>query len=318
MPAVVYAPVTLNNYQIYLTITGIVLGAGTDVNIEQGGISGLRELVGVRMGDQPKAQQDGMYPGYNLLGSRAVQVNWQIIRPSGTIEAAIAKLTGAWQNIADPSTVILRAGDFLKQYALGTNTPVSSMQVQLPNRAYPLLVFGRPTKLGTKVDAQFQWGNVVIPSEFTCSDSLVYDSNIVYATCGLPNPTSGLTFNATPPFVFGASSGGSFTLNNTGLYNTPPLFVVKGPCTNPVIINQTTSAQIKLNTTLGASDTLTVDCQNGAVTLNGTANRNNIVDPTSSLFTLAPGNTTIQFGSTDGTAVTGTLSGYILPAYSTV
>ncbi|MGN6724107.1 MAG: phage distal tail protein [Marmoricola sp.] len=316
MPAVVYAPVTLNPYQIYLSITGIVLGAGTDVNVQA--IRGLRSLLGVRQGDQPKAQQDGTYPGFNLLGSRTVQVDWRIIRPSGTTEAALAQLSAAWQNIIDPSTVILRAGDFLRQYALGSNTPVSSMQVQLPNRAYPLLVFGRPTKMDLPIDTSFQWGDLTIPTEFTCTDGLVYDSNIVYASTGLPNPTSGLTFNATPNFVFGASSGGTLTLNNTGLYATAPFFKITGPCTNPAIVNATTGAQVKLNTTLGASDTITVDCQNGAVTLNGSANRNNIVDPASTFFTVAPGSTTIRFTSTDGTAIAGTLTGYLLPAYSTV
>ena len=315
MPAVVYAPASLQNYQIQLP-NGTVLGAGTDVNVQA--IRGLRALAGVRTGDQPKAQQDGAYPGYNLLGSRTVQIDWRIIRPSGTVEAAIQELSAGWQNVIDPSTVNLRAGDLLRQYALGTSTPTSSLQIQLPNRPYPLLVFGRPTKMDLPVDTSFQWGDITIPTEFTCTDGLLYDANIVTGNCGLPNPTSGLTFNATFNATFGASSGGSFTLNNTGLYTTPPVFMIQGPCTNPSIINQTTGAQVKLNTTLGASDTVIVDCQNGAVTLNNTANRNNTVDPTSQFFQLAPGNTTIQFASTDSTAVTGTLTGYLLPAYSTV
>ncbi|BCT75535.1 hypothetical protein SCMU_13770 [Sinomonas cyclohexanicum] len=54
------------------------------------------------------------------------------------------------------------------------------------------------------------------------------------------------------------------------------------------------------------------------MTLNGTANRNNIVDPTSTFFTLPPGPTSLQFSSSDSAAVTGTLTGYIVPAYSTI
>jgi hypothetical protein len=312
----VFAAASLQSYQIQLP-NGTVLGAGTDVNIQA--IRGLRTLSGIRSGDQAKAQQDGMYPGFNLLGSRTVQVDWRIIRPSGTAEQAIAELTAGWQNVIDPSTVVLRAGDYLKQYALGTQTvTVSSLQIQLPNRTYPLLVFGRPTKLDLPVDTAFQWGDITIPTEFTCTDGLLYDANIVSASCGLPNPTSGATFPATFNLTFGSSSGGSINLNNTGLYNTPPVFMVQGPCSYPVIINQTTGQQIRLNTTLAASDTIIIDTQSGAVTLNGTANRNNIVDPTSTFFQLAPGQTTVQFSSTDGTAVAGTLTGYLLPAYSTV
>jgi hypothetical protein len=316
VPAVVYAAASLANYQIQLP-NGTVLGAGTDVNVQA--IRGLRTLAGVRTGDVPRAQQDGMYPGYNLLGSRTLQIDWRIIRPSGTTEQAIAELTAGWQNVIDPSTVVLRSGDYLRQYAgLGTALPVSSLQIQLPNRTYPLLVFGRPTKLDLPVDTSYQWGDITIPTELTCTDGLLYDANIVTASTGLPNPTSGLTFNATPNFTFGSSSGGSITLNNTGLYQTAPFFKIAGPCTNPAIVNQTTGQKIKLNTTLGPADVISVDTQSGTVTLNGTANRNNVVDPTSAFFQLPPGTTNIQFTSTDGTAVTGTLTGYLLPAYSTV
>ncbi|WP_229232956.1 phage distal tail protein [Sinomonas cyclohexanicum] len=138
------------------------------------------------------------------------------------------------------------------------------------------------------------------------------------ASCGLQNPTSGGTFPATFNYTFGASSGGSITLNNTGLYNTPPYLVVKGPCQNPAITNNGTGQYIRLNTTLTGADTLAIDTQSGTVTLNGTANRNNIVDPTSTFFTLPPGPTSLQFSSSDSAAVTGTLTGYIVPAYSTI
>lgn len=316
MPALVFASVTLANYQIALP-NQTVLGAGTTVNLQA--IRGLRSLMGLRMADQPKAQQDGSYPGYNLLGPRVVQVDWRVFNPNVGTETALANLTGGWQNIQDPATTVLRAGDYLRQVAgVGTALNLGALQVQLPNRAYPLLVFGRPTKLDIPVDANFQYGDVTVPSEFTCTDPLIYDAHVVTANTGLPNPTSGARFNATFNLTFGSSTGGSITLNNTGLYQTAPFFVIQGPCTNPAIINQATTQQIKLNMALDASDTVTVDCQSGAVTLNATANRNNVVDPTSQFFTLNPGASTVQFTSTDGTAVAGTLTGYLLPAYSTV
>lgn len=316
MAVIVYANNSLGNYQVILP-NGTIVGAGTTVNLTA--VRGLRSLINTRTGDVPKAQQDGAFPGYNLLGVRVVQIDWLVFNPAVNTESAMANLTAGWQNVKDPTTVVLRVGDWLRQQAnIGPTLPVSSLQIQLPGRTYPILVFGRPTKLDTPVDLNFQYGNVTAPSEFTCTDALIYDAVITSASCGLQNPTSGGTFPATFNYTFGASSGGSITLNNTGLYNTPPYLVVKGPCNNPAITNNGTGQYIRLNTTLTGSDTLAIDTQSGTVTLNGTANRNNIVDPTSTFFTLPPGSTSLQFSSSDSAAVTGTLTGYIVPAYSTI
>jgi len=42
----------------------------------------------------------------------------------------------------------MTAGDWLRQNAgIGTIKPVSMLQIQLPNRTYPLYLFGRPTNV---------------------------------------------------------------------------------------------------------------------------------------------------------------------------
>lgn len=315
MPAVVFAAVTLAPYQVYVSSTSTILGAGTDVGLIS--ISGLRDLPTIRQGNANRGQKDSMWPGLNLVGERTVGINYQITQASTTTEAALAAVTAAHQNVIDPSTICMTAGDYLRQKAgFGAVKPIYAGMVQLPNRANPLIFFGRPVRFSAPIDPNFQYGRVNISSEWSCPDGLMYDNVVISGQCGLPNPTSGLTFPATFDLTFGSSSGGSFQMDNTGAYITAPFFTITGPVSYPIITNQTTGQQIKLNIVIGASDKLAIDCQSGTVTLNGTANRNTSVDITTTFFGLTPGLNTIGFASADSTAVTSQLTGYALPAYS--
>ncbi|MDQ0241154.1 phage distal tail protein [Arthrobacter bambusae] len=315
MPAVVFVAATLSNYQIYISSAGAILGNGTDINFM--GTTGLRDLPPIRQGNVNRGQRDGALPGLNLIGERTVGINYQITRTTGGTEAALALATAAHQNVIDPSTVCMTSGDYLRQQAgVGASKPVYGAMVQLPSRPAPLIFFGRPVRFTAPIDTDFQYGRINISTEWSCPDGLLYDNTILTGSCGLPNPTSGMTFPATFNLTFGASSGGTFQLNNTGAYTTFPYFTITGPVANPVIQNQATGQQIKLNITLAASDVLGVDCQSGTVTLNGTANRNNTVDISTTFFGLGPGNNTIGYGSSDSTAVASQLTGYALPAYS--
>jgi hypothetical protein len=307
--------VTVSAWQIQLP-TGTVVGAGTNVNIVS--ITGLRDLGGLRTSDQPRAQSDGTYPGLNQLGERAVQIVWDVTLATGGVESALQTLAAAYQNIADPGSVCMTAGDYLRQQAsVGTNKPVSMLQIQLPNRTYPFYLFGRPTKYNPPIDLNYQYGKIQIATEWSSADGVIYDGHVVSASAGLPSPTSGMSWPASFPWTFGSSSGGSFSLNNTGAYPAKPFFVINGPISYPVLTNTNTGAFMALDIPLASGDVLTVDHQAGVVTYNG-ANRNNVVRVGSSFFTCAPGNSTIQITSGDSVTVTGTATGYLLPTYSAV
>lgn len=306
---------TVSAWQIQLP-TGTVVGAGTSVNIVS--IIGLRDLAGVRGSDQPRAQSDGVYAGLNQLGERAVQIVWDVTLASGGVESALQTLAAAYQNVADPASVCMTAGDWLRQQAgVGTSKTVSMLQIQLPNRSVPFYLFGRPTKYSPPIDLNYQYGKVQIATEWSSPDGVIYDGTLVSGNAGLPSPTSGMSWPASFPWTFGSSSGGSFSLNNTGAYPAKPFFKINGPISYPVLTNTNTGAFIALDIPLASGDVLTVDHQAGVVTYNG-ANRNNVVRVGSSFFTCNPGNTTIQITSGDSTAVTGTATGYLLPTYSAV
>lgn len=306
---------TLTAYQVQLP-TGTIAGAGTSIGLKS--ISGLRDLPATRYQDQNRGQADGAYPGTSYLGERILQIVWELTLATN-LEGTLTSLAAGFQNIADPASVVMTGGDYLLQQSGAGNAgkPVSALTIQLPNRANPFTVFGRPSKYNAPIDTDYQYGRVNVSSEWTSPDGILYDGTVISSgPIGLPSPTSGLAFPAAFPWSFGSSTGGTATLNNTGSYPTPPLLVINGPLSYPQITNQTTGEYLSLNIVLGSSDTLTASHQTGTLTLNGSANRNNTVMAGSTFFNLGPGNTTLTFSSKDAVAVTGTCNAYILPAYS--
>lgn len=308
----------LGNFQLQMP-NGTFLGAGTGVELI--GITGLLDMPAVRQQDAPRGQRDGNIPGMNYLGERVVTVTYQITRTpnGGPPETYRALCSTAHKNLSDPSKLVLSSNDYLRQFAgSGPVKPVAFVQVKLPDRDEPIGFFGRVTKYSTPLDLDYGHGRINIATQWTCPDGLLYGTNIATGSCGLPNPTSGLTFPATPPFSFGSSTGGSFLIQNTGSYTANPFFVIDGPASIPTIYNNVTGQRIRLNILLGNGDQLTVNTQSGVVTLNGTTNRNNDVDIVSDFFSLPAGMSSIGFSTIDPTAVTGKLTAYILPTYDTL
>jgi len=69
---------------------------------------------------------------------------------------------------------------------------------------------------------------------------------------------------------FGSGVGETITLSGNGLYF--PTVTIVGPCTDPIIRNNTTSLQIQVTGTFTGSDTIVVDMENETVTQNGSTN----------------------------------------------
>jgi hypothetical protein len=148
---------------------------------------------------------------------------------------------------------------------------------------------------------------------------------------GLPQPEGGLGFNATPNFSFGGgSAGGYLAAYNNGQFEMRPVLVITGPCTNPMVTNQSLAndPSIGFNITLNTGDTLTIDT--GAPTALYLPSGGSV--PASVLragmdsnrwWNLAPANgpegiggpNNLVFTSSDGTQVAGTLTVYSADAY---
>lgn len=303
------------DYQVQLP-NGTVIGNGTSVGLL--GISGLRSLPGLHANDLDKAQADGSSPGTSYLSERPVGFQFRISSPPGGLEAAVASVSASWQNIKDPSSVAMVGGDYLTQQATGGSKPVSALQVQLPGRPAPLFLLGKPTKFDLPIDVDYQYQFVVVSTEWTVPDGVLYDAGVVASPAiGLPTSVAGAAFPAPFPISFGASSGGSATITNGGTYDAKPVFQFTGPLIRPRVTNGSTGDFIQLNLTLGVGDVVTVDTQSKVVRLNG-VNRNNTVDIGTTFFSLPSGPTTVQLTSGDGAPTTGTLTAYLLNTYSVV
>lgn len=269
-----------------LSYNGLTFGAGCDVQLVS--ITGLREKPAVRQGDVPRPRQHGSFGGRTLFGDRIVVATLEVFGPTvSPFETVLAQIAAAFPNVADPALQL-------------------PLQFMMPGWTTPRMVTGRPTKGGFPVDADYQAHKALIPVEITCTDPLIYDTATVTAIAGLPVPTAGMHFPATFNLAFGASSGGSIALPNAGDEAAPVVFTFAGPVTWPVLTMG--SQMLGFQITLGASDTLVVDCDARTVVLNGSASRLGSLMPGSSWLYIPKGGTSVAFSSVDSVAVAGTVT----------
>jgi hypothetical protein len=80
------------------------------------------------------------------------------------------------------------------------------------------------------------------------------------------------------PFGFTPSGSGSVTAANAGTIDTPATFTILGAVSNPQIQQQSTGKLIVLSGDLAAGSTYTVSTAARTVTLDGTADRGNLID----------------------------------------
>lgn len=305
----------LQDYQVQLP-DGSVVGAGTQIGLDS--ITGLRSLAPVRSDDAPRPQHDGTVLGYSLLGARAVVFTFQLAAPIGGLEAALAQLAANWTNIRDPSTAAMTGASYLTGVAAPGGLPVSALYVKLPGRALPLMLLGKPTKYDVPVDQNYQYQYVLVTCEWTIPDGALYDAGAVSsATTPLGQATSGLSWPAPFPWSFGASTGGTATVTNSGTYPARLLIRFNGAVNRPRLTDIATGKFIQINLALVAGDVITVDTANLNVQLNGAA-RNNAVEAGSSFLIAKPGQNTYGFTSADAILPTGTVTVFLLSTYSTI
>ncbi len=303
----------LQDFQIQLP-DGTVVGAGCPVGFTE--VTNLRGSGALRDADLDVPDGDGALPGLSLVGAKTVGITFSMTAPAGGLEAALAVLTRNWQNVSDPGTVALKAGQYLTAVAMG-QTPTSCLQFKLPGRPVPLLAIGRPGKLDLPVGLDYQYQQVEVPAEWKVLDGLIYDATVNTATANLPQTTNTATFPLPFPIVWGQSSNNTLQALNGGNYRAKPVFVITGPATTPRIVNTSTGQYLRLNLTLVAGDVVVIDTQARTVTLNG-SNRNNAVDTGSTFHSVPSGGTSFSFSSQGTTSEAGQLTVYTLNTYSTV
>ncbi len=258
---------------------GLAFGPGTDVHLVA--IDGLRDTTQIASGDVAKARTDGASPGVNTMGERVLTLTFMVFAPSRTFESVLADITAAFQPQSNPNALQV-------------------LQFQLPEWPAPRQVSGRTTQGALPIDTDYQYFKGTVILQFTCPDPLIYESVAKSASSGLPAPTAGLSFPATPPFMFGQSVGGNVFVEN-GNVPAPFLMTITGPCTNPLM--RLGSQYLGFEVTLAATDYLVIDTKKKTAMLNGTGNRTNTILTGSTWLRIPKGSSNIGISSTDPVAV---------------
>lgn len=128
-------------------------------------------------------------------------------------------------------------------------------------------------------------GNLILVSPLTYSHAI---STVVSVQGRIYNLIYGTS-------ISGSNNSGS--VSNGGTTTTYPSLTITGPCTNPIIRNQSTGAQIALSVTLAGNDVIVIDPDLRSITLNGNPARNLLVNG-STWWGLPSGSTTIGFVAT--------------------
>lgn len=236
-------------------------------------VEGLEDLPQLRVQDDTRGFQDGMFTGRDFLSGRTVVFNLQIMNDSNaTMQTYLAELKANLQ---------------FQQSGTGV------LQMLLPGRAVQRLV-ARVRRRSIRIDPEYTYGKALATVEFFCPDPRVYDDAEILI--GL-NPTSqvGRPYDRIYNLVYTTPSGAtsSFaTAANAGNVTVFPLFTLTGAMTSPIIVNSTTGQSIPIGLTMSAADTLVIDPDLRSVTYNGLPARN-LVSNTAQWFGFPPGNTTI-------------------------
>jgi len=262
----------------------LLVGDGTSYDLRV--VDGLASQPEVRSQDRALLLRHGSVAGLDYLGVRSFTVEFDVIEPTAaTLSTLVAALSAAFVASESESVVAFQ----IPGVAAGVKSQVSA----------------RVRRRDIPIGFEFAQGVVTVAIEFVATDPRIYSQVESSVSVGLASNGGGLEFAASPDFTFGAvSTGGEMTVENEGDFPAPVVFRIDGPCTDPVIENQTVGSSIKLNLVVAASTYVLVDTEARTILLNGTASRYSALDSTSVWFDLAAGNNTIDFKAATTTAAT--------------
>ncbi len=272
--------------QWQMNYNGLTFGSGTEIQLTK--IAGLRGLPDIRNGDTPRPRADGMLGGLDFAGARTIDLTLTVVGSNAAdLEYQLSALDAAFtQQVQTPLPLVYQTG-----------------------QAENLQVFCRPRKRTEPVDFNYQGAYYAeVTVELVTLDPRIYTTIASGKSISLPTPSGGMHFPATFPLTFGGGGSPNTAIcTSNGAYTTPLYCTIYGPCTNPLITNNTTGAELAFAITLGSTDWLYIDMDAHNVTLDGSASRRNAVVPGSTFFDLQPGANSISFNSGDSTYVAGYL-----------
>jgi Siphovirus-type tail component, C-terminal domain/Phage tail protein RIFT-related domain len=263
----------INNWEF--AYNGLTFGGANDIGVTS--VTGLSP-ANARIDEVEKAGDHGSYIFAQFLEARTI-----------TIEGDVTGISA----IDFESKINLLRAAFIPQL-----TP-QPLQMAVPGDVQKL-AYCVPTKIDFPIDISYQTFYETWTVEFMAEDPRIYSNatNVVDIYPAIPN---GISFNFVFSINFGGTSGGSLTQSatNNGTFPSPPVVLLHGPMTNPVLTNLTTGKYMRLAISIGELETLTLDFYAKTAILNNLSSRYSSVVPGSSWWPLQPGANTVRL-SADG------------------
>lgn len=271
-----------------------LLGEGSPFALVQ--VEGLLDLPALQTADRLRLRRHGQTPGDDWAQSRSVVFQLEVDAEDTT------ELNSAMSTLLD----ITRPGD-----------PESPLTVQIPGVAGggKRRLNVRPRRRQVPINLDFFYGLPIATVEMVATDPRIYDATAWRLQTALPSGTGGLSFAATSPLYYEASSEtGDVEAENEGTFPVSPVMRIDGPVTNPSITHLEKGYTLDFTITLGTGDYLLIDAESRSVLLNGSSNRYSTLSSTSQWWDLDPGANTIRFRS-DANTEAAVLTAYYRSAW---
>lgn len=271
-----------------MSYNGLTFGASTEIALTK--IDGLRGLPEIRSNDSARPRADGMLAGLDFAGVRTITLTLTVVGQSAIdLETQLSALDAAFTHqVLTPLPL---------QYAYGDGA----------NK----VVYCRPRKRTEPLTFNYQaayYAEVTI--ELATIDPRIYAVSTSSVNISLPIAGTGIGFSIGPfPIGFGSNAiPNTGTLTSYGNYTTPLTATINGPCTYPVITNNTTGSVVASTIVLASTDSLVISMDAHTMLLNNQSSRRNTLIPGSIFFNLTPGATSVSFTSSDAVTAAGNVT----------
>lgn len=158
-------------------------------------------------------------------------------------------------------------------------------------------------RLAGSIDPPIQEGAAILRwnAQFMAEDPRAYTQAETQSVgIALAAASGGMLMPFTFPFTFATSGGGTVSVTNAGNRPTPGKYRIYGSCVNPQIVLLGSGLRLAFTGTVAAGDYLEVDVSARTIRLNGSTNRQNLLDPAASTwFELAVGTNNLQLVASD-------------------
>jgi hypothetical protein len=241
----------LNNYQFQFG-SFTFGGAGSVYQILE--VDGLESLPDLRVQDDNRGYNDGMFSGRDFLSGRTLTF---------TINTFAGGGNSAQQNF-----------NLLQAALLPQTSGTTNLQFLLSPSDTQMTIGARVRTRRTLVDPEYTYGFIRSQITMFCPDPRYYTATSTTASL-TPQQPLGRTYDKTYNIIYGGGSIATSTaITNNGYVTTYPTISITGPALNPTVGNVTTGQYITVNYALANTDTLVIDLNQKLVTLNGTSARN--------------------------------------------